>query len=147
VNWSSPAPPVTCRRLPRPRIRLEQLTDDVAIVGYKVHEELTVGSKPVIIDAADASTYVRRNGKWLCALHTESVAGDPFDRDRTERNALILIGRSHRQSCGLIEPGEAARAPAGHADLDQITEDRLYLLGQAGRSASPRPPTGLFPRR
>ena len=51
-----------------------------------VHEELTVGGKPVVMDATDAS--VQRNGKWLCALHTESVAGDPFGRDRTERNAI-----------------------------------------------------------
>jgi hypothetical protein len=23
-----------------------------------------------------------RNGRWLCALHTQSIAGDPFGRDR-----------------------------------------------------------------
>jgi hypothetical protein len=31
---------------------------------------------------ADSSTWVRRNGRWLCALHTEAIAGDPFGRDR-----------------------------------------------------------------
>ena len=35
-----------------------------------------------ISDAADASTWVRRNGRWVCALHTESLKGDPFGRDR-----------------------------------------------------------------
>jgi uncharacterized protein (TIGR02246 family) len=58
------------------------LRDDVAIVAYQVHEELTVGGKPVTLDAADSSTWVRRNGRWLCALHTEAILGDPFGRDR-----------------------------------------------------------------
>ena len=58
------------------------LGDDVAIVAYKVHEELTVEGKRVAVDAADSSTWVRRDGRWLCALHTEAIAGDPFGRDR-----------------------------------------------------------------
>lgn len=58
------------------------LGDDVAILAYTVHEELTVDGKPVTLDAADASTWVRRNGRWVCALHTESLKGDPFGRDR-----------------------------------------------------------------
>jgi hypothetical protein len=28
------------------------------------------------------STWVRRNGGWVCALHTESILGDPFGRDK-----------------------------------------------------------------
>ena len=64
------------------RCKSRMLNDDVAIVPYKVHEELTVDGEPVSIDAADACTWVRRNGRWLCALHTESIAGDPFGRDR-----------------------------------------------------------------
>jgi hypothetical protein len=59
------------------------LQDDVAVVAYKVHEELTVEGKPVALDATDSSTWVRRNGQWRCALHTEAIAGDPFGRDRT----------------------------------------------------------------
>lgn len=61
---------------------VRQLRDDVAVLAYKVHEELTVDGKPVKLDAADASTWVRRDGRWRCALHTESIAGDPFGRDR-----------------------------------------------------------------
>jgi hypothetical protein len=56
--------------------------DDVALVAYKVVEELIVEGKPVTLDAADSSVWVRRDGRWRCALHTESVAGDPFGRDR-----------------------------------------------------------------
>ena len=61
---------------------VHQLRDDVAVLAYKVHENLTVDGKPVQLDAADASTWVRRNGQWVCALHTEAISGDPFGRDR-----------------------------------------------------------------
>lgn len=60
------------------------LNDDVALVAYKVKEKLTVEGKPVDLEANDASVWVRRNGGWVCAMHTESVAGDPFGRDRTQ---------------------------------------------------------------
>jgi hypothetical protein len=58
------------------------LEDDVALVAYKVHEELTVDGEKVSMDAADASVWVRRGGQWRCALHTESLAGNPYGRDR-----------------------------------------------------------------
>jgi hypothetical protein len=58
------------------------LTDDVAVLAYRVHEELTVDDKPVTVDAADSSTWVRRDGRWVCAAHTEAISGDPYGRDR-----------------------------------------------------------------
>lgn len=58
------------------------LTDDVAVLAYKVHEELHVEGQSLSLDAADSSTWVRRDGQWVCAAHTESLAGDPFGRDR-----------------------------------------------------------------
>jgi hypothetical protein len=64
-------------------VQVRMLSDDVAVLAYKVHEALTVEGKPVIIDAADSSTWIRRDGNWLCALHTEALLGDPFGRDRT----------------------------------------------------------------
>ncbi len=63
-------------------VEARALTDDVAIVAYTVREELTVDGKPLTLEAADASTWIRRDGRWVCALHTESIAGDPFGRDR-----------------------------------------------------------------
>ena len=56
--------------------------DDVAIVAYKVNEKVVVDGQRLPVDANDSSVWVRRNGEWLCALHTESLAGDPFGRDK-----------------------------------------------------------------
>jgi ketosteroid isomerase-like protein len=66
-------------------VQVRSVSDDVAIVGYKVHEELTVQGKPVTLDAADASVWIRRADGWKCALHTESILGDPFGRDRVAK--------------------------------------------------------------
>ena len=65
-------------------VQVRQLTDDVAVIAYKVREKMTVEGKPLTLEAADASTWVRRNGRWLCALHTESILGDAFGRDRAK---------------------------------------------------------------
>jgi ketosteroid isomerase-like protein len=62
--------------------QVRMLGDDIALVAYKVHEKLTVDGKPVELDASDCSTWVKRDGKWLCAMHAEALAGDPFGRDR-----------------------------------------------------------------
>lgn len=63
-------------------VKVEQVTDDVAVIAYKVRENLTVDGEHISFEAADASTWVRDGKGWLCALHTESVLGDPFGRDR-----------------------------------------------------------------
>ena len=62
--------------------QVRMLTDDIALVAYKVHEELTVDGKPVTVDASDASTWIRRDGRWVCAMHTEAISGDPYGRDK-----------------------------------------------------------------
>lgn len=58
------------------------LGEHVAIVAYKVDEEVTIDGRPVHIDAVDSSTWIRKNGHWLCAAHSEALTGDPFGRDR-----------------------------------------------------------------
>ncbi len=63
------------------------LNDDVAIVAYKVNERVAVDGQTLPIEANDSSVWVRRNGEWLCALHTESLAGDPYGRDRARAPA------------------------------------------------------------
>ena len=62
------------------------LSDDIGIVAYKVHEDMTVDGKPLSLDAADASTWIKRNGCGCCALHTESLLGDPFGRDKQTKH-------------------------------------------------------------
>ena len=64
--------------------QVHQPTDDVAVIAYKVREKMTVEGKPLTLEAADASTWIRRDGRWCCALHTESILGDPFGRDRAK---------------------------------------------------------------
>ncbi|MEP6618127.1 MAG: nuclear transport factor 2 family protein [bacterium] len=62
--------------------QVRYLTDDIAIVAYKVAERVVVDGKELSVEANDASVWIRRDGDWRCALHTESLAGDPYGRDR-----------------------------------------------------------------
>ncbi|HEX5055391.1 MAG TPA: nuclear transport factor 2 family protein, partial [Gammaproteobacteria bacterium] len=57
---------------------------DAAVLAYKVHSQITVDGESVSIEAADASSWVKRDGQWVCALHTEAILGDPFGRDRQQ---------------------------------------------------------------
>jgi ketosteroid isomerase-like protein len=61
---------------------VRQVTDDVAVIVYRVREEMTVDGKPVTLRAADSSVWVRRDEGWRCAAHTEAIAGDAFGRER-----------------------------------------------------------------
>jgi hypothetical protein len=61
---------------------IRQLTEDVAGIVYGVREEMTVDGKPLTLHASDSSVWVRRGDGWKCAMHTESIAGDGFGRDR-----------------------------------------------------------------
>lgn len=58
------------------------ITDDIAVVGYTVNERVVVDGKPMDLEANDSSVWINRDGEWRCALHTESLAGDPYGRDR-----------------------------------------------------------------
>ena len=62
-------------------MQARMLSDDVGIVAYEIHEELNVHGNPVTVDATDASTWVKRDGRWRCALHTESIAGDALQSE------------------------------------------------------------------
>ena len=61
-------------------IHVRRITDDVAVVAYKVKEDLVVDGKKVKLEANDSSIWLRRDGQWACVVHTESIAGDPFGR-------------------------------------------------------------------
>ena len=67
--------------------RIRFLTDDIAIIAYPVEERLVVDGATLRIEANDSSVWIRRDGQWRCALHTESLAGDPFGRDKLTRTS------------------------------------------------------------
>ncbi len=48
---------------------------DVAILAYPVHERMVSDGRPSTLDAFDLSVWVRRDGGWACAAHTETIAG------------------------------------------------------------------------
>lgn len=62
------------------------LSDDMAVIAYKIEENITIDGETVKINAADSSTWFKRDGKWVCGLHSESIIGDPFGRDRNSMN-------------------------------------------------------------
>ena len=62
--------------------RVRFITDDVAVVGYTVNERVVVDGESMDLEANDSSVWIHRDGEWRCALHTESLRGDPFGRDR-----------------------------------------------------------------
>jgi hypothetical protein len=62
-------------------VKIVHLDDETVTISYGVHEEVTVEGKHVTLDAFDASVW-RMDDTWRCVLHTESIAGDGFGRDR-----------------------------------------------------------------
>ena len=52
-------------------------------ISYGVHEDLEVDGKPVKLDAFDTSVWKQTENGWACVLHTESIKGDAYGRDRT----------------------------------------------------------------
>ena len=47
--------------------------EDTAIIAYKVHQTGTMKDQPMDLNCADSTTWVRDNGEWKCALHTETI--------------------------------------------------------------------------
>ena len=70
-----------------PNVQVRSIGDDVVVLAYRVREYVTVDGRQLKVDASDTSTWVRRDGRWRCVLHTEAVAGDPFGRDRRTADA------------------------------------------------------------
>lgn len=68
-----------------PNVHVRMVGDDVAILAYQVDEKLLVDGKSETLTAYDSSVWVRKLGKWVCVLHTESLAGDPYGRDRMKQ--------------------------------------------------------------
>jgi hypothetical protein len=64
-------------------VHLRRLSEDVVALAYKVKEDLVVDGEDVALQAFDSSVWQRRDGEWVCVVHTESLAGDPFGRKTT----------------------------------------------------------------
>lgn len=47
--------------------------EDVAIASYKVDQEVEYDGKKTRMPAVDSSTWVKIDGHWKCASHTESL--------------------------------------------------------------------------
>jgi ketosteroid isomerase-like protein len=63
-------------------VRINRLCDGAVAIAYAVHEDLEVDGKPVKLDAFDSSVWKQTENGWTCVLHTESIKGDSFGRDR-----------------------------------------------------------------
>jgi hypothetical protein len=57
-------------------VHISKIADDVAVIAYKVNEEIEVDGKTTTFEAFDSSVWVRRDGGWVCAAHTETPARD-----------------------------------------------------------------------
>lgn len=64
-------------------VHVREAAPDAVIVAYKVTEKLEVDGQALTLVAHDASVWVKEDDHWVCPLHTESLAGDPFGRDKT----------------------------------------------------------------
>lgn len=61
-------------------VHMHRVSDEVVTLAYRVKEALTVDGEKINLEAYDSSVWVKRGNSWTCAVHTESLAGDPFGR-------------------------------------------------------------------
>jgi hypothetical protein len=74
---------ITNYRIDPQTLQINRLCDDTVAIAYAVHEDVEVDGKPVQLDAFDASVWKKAENGWTCVVHTESIKGDAFGRDRT----------------------------------------------------------------
>lgn len=53
-------------------LEVRELSPDAAVVAYKVHTTFTKNGESRSIDAIDTSTWIKKDNKWVCAMHTET---------------------------------------------------------------------------
>ncbi len=111
------------------------LGDDVALVAYQVHEEVTVNGQPLSIEASESSTWVRRHGRWSVAQHTEALSGDPFGRDKHQAQAAVTEAEAaasqHEESAIrelIARWHKAAESHDAQTMLGLMTEDAVFQL-------------------
>ena len=55
-------------------VQVRTIADGVALIAYKVSEEIVIDGETQTLEAFDSSVWVRRDGGWVCAAHTETPA-------------------------------------------------------------------------
>ena len=63
-------------------VQVTRAGDNLALTSYVVTENLTVEGTQLTLKAAETSAWLLKDGEWKCVLHTESLLGDPFGRDK-----------------------------------------------------------------
>ena len=100
------------------KAQIRMVRDDIAIVAYPVHEDLHVDGKKVSLDAFDATVWLKKDGKWVTVLHTESLAGDPFGRDKRKATARRARPASKRK------PATKRKTPTQRTTARKRTQSR-----------------------
>ena len=54
------------------KTEVSQVGPDTAVIAYNVHSSFQKDGKTQEIDAVDTSTWIRKDNKWVCAMHTET---------------------------------------------------------------------------
>lgn len=57
-------------------VEVVQPTEDSAIIAYEVHQTGEMKGQPMDMRCADSSVWVKEDGNWKCALHTETILQD-----------------------------------------------------------------------
>ena len=55
---------------------------DTAIIAYKVRQKGAMGGKHYDMECVDSTTWIKSDGKWLSAIHTETMLGDQVSGDK-----------------------------------------------------------------
>jgi len=74
-------------------MQVRLLSEDAAILAYRVKESLTVEGKAIMLEASDSSTWVKRDGQWMCAVRARQAARNEKDLARA-----AFSTRAERQS-------------------------------------------------
>ena len=57
-------------------VEVVQPTEDSAIIAYEVRQTGDMKGQPMDLRCADSSVWVKEQGSWKCALHTETILQD-----------------------------------------------------------------------
>jgi len=55
------------------KAQVRQIGPDTAVIAYPVEASVVKDGKTQEIKAIDTSTWVKRDDKWVCAMHTETL--------------------------------------------------------------------------